>query len=99
MLQVWQQLCGINTAMYYGPEILKKSFDNNNDNNNDDNKTALLYNLPLAGTNALGTIVAIFFIDKMGRRFVMLRSLPFISFAMFMIGVGFYVHNYVDGPN
>lgn len=23
MLQVWQQLCGINTALYYGPNIIE----------------------------------------------------------------------------
>mmetsp|Transcript_10049 Transcript_10049/g.892 ORF Transcript_10049/g.892 Transcript_10049/m.892 type:complete len:143 (+) Transcript_10049:904-1332(+) len=83
--------------MYYGPEILKKSFDA--DDTDDESDKALLYSLPLAAINAIGTVVAIFFIDNLGRRYVMLRSLPFIAMSMFLIGAGFYVHNYVDGPD
>lgn len=55
-----------------------------------------MYNLPLSGTNAVGTVIAVFFIDKLGRRYIMLRTLPIIGIAMFLISIGFIVHNYTS---
>lgn len=91
-LQMFQQLCGINTAMYYGPEIMKVA------GFGDDKHKAqtLISALPLAFVNALGGIIALFFIDKMGRRWIMLRSLPFIALFMGIIGLGMGLRNHID---
>ena len=59
MLQVWQQLAGINTAMYYGPSILEQA-----GLGGDTNQETLVRSIPLGLINFLGTIVAVFYTDK-----------------------------------
>ena len=46
--------------------------------------------------NAVGTIVAVFYIDKIGRRFIMLRMLPGIGLSMIAIGLGMGLKNFTD---
>jgi hypothetical protein len=55
-----------------------------------------MLSLPLAFINALGTIVAVFYVDKLGRRYIMLRTLPWIGISMAMIGVGMGIHNFTS---
>ncbi len=70
--------------MYFGPEILKKAgFGNDSDKN-----SLLIQSLPLALTNALGTVVAIFYIDKAGRRYILLRLIPFIAVTLLILATG-----------
>ena len=60
MLQVFQQFGGINTAMYYGPEMMKKAgFGKENEE-----ISTILASLPLACIDCLGTITACFIVDK-----------------------------------
>jgi len=60
MLQVFQQFGGINTAMYYGPEMMKKAgFGKENEE-----ISTLLASLPLACIDCLGTIIACFIVDR-----------------------------------
>jgi hypothetical protein len=69
--------------MYFGPDILQKAGFGG------DSKNALLIeSLPLALTNALGTIVAIVYIDKLGRRYILLRLIPFIAATLIFLSVG-----------
>jgi len=49
--------------------------------------------LPLALTNALGTIVAIIYIDKLGRRFILLRLIPFIAGTLLVLAAGLGINN------
>lgn len=92
---MFQQLCGINTAMYYGPEIMK-----NAGFGDDSHKTqTLISSLPLAGVNTIGGIIALFFIDRLGRRWIMLRTLPFVAFFMGIIGLGMYFRKHLDEDN
>ena len=59
MLQVWQQLAGINTAMYYGPMILKEAgWGGESDKDN------LINSLPLGAINFLGTLLAVYYTDR-----------------------------------
>ncbi len=60
-LQIWQQLCGINTVMYYTPTILTLSGVRSN-------RMALLISMGPAAVNMCGTIVGMALIDKAGRR-------------------------------
>lgn len=56
--------------------------------NEDDPSSVLIDSLPLAGMNALGTLVAIFYTDKLGRRFILLRCVPLIAGALLVIALG-----------
>jgi hypothetical protein len=70
--------------MYFGPQILKKA----GFGGDGDDSAILVDSLPLAGINALGTLVAIFYIDKLGRRFILLRCIPFVGASLMVIALG-----------
>ena len=91
-VQMFQQLCGINTAMYYGPEIMKMAGFGDDKHK----EAALISSLPLAGVNAVGGIIACFFIDRFGRRWIMLRTLPFVALFMGVIGLGMGLRNHAS---
>ena len=63
--------------MYYGPEVIIENGITLGDDY-DREQTGILLNIPLSATNAIGSIIAIFLIDRLGRRWIMLRSLPVI---------------------
>lgn len=67
-LQIFQQFVGINTVMYYSPSIVQLAGFASNE-------TALLLSLVTAGLNALGSIVSIYFIDRTGRKKLLVISL------------------------
>ncbi|KAH8510945.1 hypothetical protein H0E87_008466 [Populus deltoides] len=67
-LQVFQQFVGINTVMYYSPTIVQLAGFASN-------QTALLLSLVTAGFNAFGSIVSIYFIDRTGRKKLLIISL------------------------
>eukprot|EP00351_Strombidinopsis_sp_SopsisLIS2011_P005429 CAMPEP_0116870924 /NCGR_PEP_ID=MMETSP0463-20121206/1051_1 /TAXON_ID=181622 /ORGANISM="Strombidinopsis sp, Strain SopsisLIS2011" /LENGTH=162 /DNA_ID=CAMNT_0004508385 /DNA_START=862 /DNA_END=1350 /DNA_ORIENTATION=- len=52
--------------------------------------------MPIAFTNAMGTGLSLLMIDKLGRRYMMLRFLPFVALGMFMIATGMYIEYYTD---
>lgn len=60
MLQVFQQFGGINTAMYYGPEMMKKA----GFGDDDEEISTLLASLPLACIDCLGTVIACLIVDR-----------------------------------
>ncbi|KAL2643946.1 hypothetical protein R1flu_011533 [Riccia fluitans] len=67
-MQVFQQLVGINTVMYYSTSIVEQA-------GYASHETALLISSGIAGMNALGTVVGILLIDRSGRRKLALSSL------------------------
>ncbi|XP_010499547.1 PREDICTED: probable inositol transporter 2 isoform X2 [Camelina sativa] len=67
-LQVFQQFVGINTVMYYSPTIVQLAGFASN-------RTALLLSLVTAGLNAFGSIISIYFIDRTGRKKLLIISL------------------------
>lgn len=69
-LAIFQQITGINTIMYYAPKIFAQVGQSNG--------TALLQTIAIGGTNLIFTIVAMLFIDKFGRKFIILLG----SFGM-----------------
>lgn len=69
--------------MYFGPDILQKAGFGSSEKS-----SLLVQSLPLALTNALGTVVAIFYIDKLGRRYILLRLIPFIAATLLVLSLG-----------
>ena len=88
LCQVAQQLVGINTVMYYSPTIVQLAgFASNS--------TALALSLVTSGLNAAGSVVSMFFVDRAGRRRLMLLSLAGIVACLAMLsGVFFAVDSH-----
>ncbi|XP_073126941.1 inositol transporter 4-like [Henckelia pumila] len=82
-VQVAQQFVGINTVMYYSPTIIQfAGFASN--------KTALALSLITSGLNALGSIVSMCFVDRYGRRRLMIISMIGIISCLVVLSVVFY---------
>ncbi|GAB4829376.1 Fibroblast growth factor 3 [Ancistrocladus abbreviatus] len=81
-LQVFQQFVGINTVMYYSPTIVQLAGFASN-------QTALLLSLVTSGLNALGSIVSIYFIDRMGRKKLLIFSLVGVVLSLGVLSAVF----------
>uniref|UniRef100_A0A5B6YKJ9 Putative inositol transporter 2 n=1 Tax=Davidia involucrata TaxID=16924 RepID=A0A5B6YKJ9_DAVIN len=82
-LQVFQQFVGINTVMYYSPTIVQLAGFASN-------QTALLLSLVTAGLNALGSIVSIYFIDRTGRKKLLVISLCGVIISLGLLSAVFH---------
>jgi SP family myo-inositol transporter-like MFS transporter 13 len=79
MLQGLQQLCGFNSLMYFSGIMFKAlSFS-----------SPTLTSLTVAVTNFLFTLLAFAFIDKIGRRRILLYSIPVMVLALGFCAVSF----------
>ncbi|KAK4483328.1 hypothetical protein RD792_010514 [Penstemon davidsonii] len=82
-VQVAQQFVGINTVMYYSPTIIQfAGFASN--------KTALALSLITSGLNAIGSIVSMCFVDRYGRRKLMIVSMIGIISCLVVLSVVFF---------
>lgn len=79
LLSVFQQFVGINAVLYYAPEIFKKLGDSSN--------AALLQTVSVGLINMVFTIIAIFTVDKFGRKPLLIIGSVFMAIGM--LGVGF----------
>ncbi|CAH2034462.1 unnamed protein product [Thlaspi arvense] len=82
-LQVFQQFVGINTVMYYSPTIVQLAGFASN-------RTALLLSLVTAGLNAFGSIISIYFIDRTGRKKLLIISLSGVIISLGLLTSVFY---------
>lgn len=83
MVQVAQQFVGINTVMYYSPTIVQfAGFASK--------KTALALSLVTSGLNAVGSIVSMAFVDRYGRRRLMIVSMFGIISCLVALSVVFW---------
>ncbi|CAK7323272.1 unnamed protein product [Dovyalis caffra] len=81
-VQVAQQFVGINTVMYYAPTIVQfAGFASNS--------VALALSLITSGLNAIGSIVSMCFVDRYGRRRLMIISMIGIIFFLVTLSVVF----------
>ncbi|EUC65437.1 sugar porter (SP) family MFS transporter [Rhizoctonia solani AG-3 Rhs1AP] len=79
-LQAFQQLCGFNTLIYYSATLFKSiGFDK---------PTAV--GLIIAATNFIFTLVALKYIDIIGRRKIMLFTPPGMIFGLTLSSISFY---------
>ncbi|OWB75009.1 hypothetical protein B5S31_g4854 [[Candida] boidinii] len=78
-LQLFQQLVGFNALMYFSATIFKMvKYDN-----------ATGVSCIVAGTNFLFTIIALLIIDRIGRRKILLISLPLLFLSQILCAVAF----------
>ncbi|KAG9439354.1 hypothetical protein H6P81_019519 [Aristolochia fimbriata] len=82
-LLVFQQFVGINTVMYYSPTIVQLAGFASN-------QTALLLSLITSGLNAFGSIVSIYFIDRTGRKKLMMISLAGVIVSLAILTGAFH---------
>ncbi|KJA23746.1 hypothetical protein HYPSUDRAFT_39576 [Hypholoma sublateritium FD-334 SS-4] len=79
-MQAFQQLCGFNTLMYYSATLFKEIGFNQ--------PTAV--GLIVSGTNFIFTLVALTWIDKIGRRKIMVWSAPGMVFGLTFASISFH---------
>lgn len=78
-----QQITGINTIIYYAPTIFKfAGFASN--------KVALMATLWVGIVNVLMTFMAIYLLDIIGRKPLLLFGLGGMSLSLIILGIGFY---------
>lgn len=83
-IQIFQQFVGINTVMYYSPTIVQLAgFASNT--------VALLLSLITSGLNALGSILAIYLIDRFGRRKLLVSSLLGVITSLVLLTIVFHI--------
>jgi SP family myo-inositol transporter-like MFS transporter 13 len=86
LLQGLQQLCGFNSLMYFSATIFSLvGF-----------RTPTLVALSVALTNFCFTVAALFLIDRIGRRRILLYSIPFMMAGLLLSAYGFSFIN-LDG--
>jgi sugar porter (SP) family MFS transporter len=80
-LAIFQQITGINTVIYYAPSLLKNAGFGNN--------AALLANVAVGAVNVLLTLVAIWLLDRVGRRPLLLTGTAGMVVGMAVTAVAF----------
>ncbi|XP_060100726.1 proton myo-inositol cotransporter [Heteronotia binoei] len=81
-LQMFQQLAGINTVMYYSATIMQMS-------GVQDDRLAIWLAAVTALTNFLFTLVGVWLVDRVGRRKLTLGSLTGTAIALLILALGF----------
>lgn len=79
LLQSLQQLCGFNSLMYFSATIFALLNYN----------SPILTSLTIASTNFLFTLLAFTYIDRLGRRNMLLRSIPIMVLALLTAAAAF----------
>ncbi|XP_042323400.1 proton myo-inositol cotransporter [Sceloporus undulatus] len=81
-LQMFQQLAGINTVMYYSATIMQMS-------GVQDDRLAIWLAAVTAFTNFIFTLVGVWLVEKVGRRKLTLGSLAGTTVALVILALGF----------
>lgn len=80
-LAVLEQICGINTVLYYGSVILTQHFYG------ESTKVAIGANVLVGVVNLICTIIAMFFIDRWGRRRLFLIASAGMALSLGMVAL------------
>lgn len=86
LLAVFSQITGINAIMYYAPEIFKASGSGSG--------SSLMQTVYVGSINFLLTIVAIRYVDRVGRKKLLLIGSAGMFVCLLLIGVAFYTNSF-----
>jgi MFS family permease len=87
-IQILQQLTGINATMYYAPDIFEKLFPNNTNASHDIIQASPLFATGINGcVNVIATIPTLIFIDRLGRRILLMTGAIIMSISMAIVAV------------
>lgn len=81
-LSIFSQVTGINVIMYYAPEIFKATGDGSS--------SALMQTIWVGGINVLMTLVAIRYVDRLGRKKLLLIGSAGMAVCLAFVGAAFY---------
>lgn len=82
LLQIVQQLAGINTVMYYSVTIVQMS-------GVQDKTIAVWLAVGMASINFICTFIGLYLVEKIGRRLLTLSSLAGVILSLIVLAVGF----------
>lgn len=85
LLSGFQQFVGINVVLYYAPEIFKTMGAATD--------AALLQQIVVGAVNLSFTVLAIFTVDRFGRRPLMMIGALVMAASMLLLGTTFYTHS------
>ncbi len=81
-LSIFSQVTGINVIMYYAPEIFKATGEGSS--------SALMQTIWVGGINVLMTLVAIRYVDRLGRKKLLLIGSAGMAICLAFVGAAFY---------
>jgi len=82
LLAIFSQITGINAIMYYAPEIFKSTGSGSS--------SALMQTVWVGSINLLMTIVAIRYVDQLGRKKLLLIGAAGMAICLALVGFAFY---------
>lgn len=80
---VLQQVTGINTIIYYGPQIFSMAGITSD-------KNAILATLLVAITNVLATVIALILVDRIGRKPLLYAGVGGMTVSLFVLAAAFH---------
>jgi sugar porter (SP) family MFS transporter len=90
LLAIFNQLSGINVIMYYAPMIFEKAGASTN--------AAMMQAVAVGVTNIVFTILAMFFIDKFGRKSLLVVGAIGMCVCLAGAAQQYYLQNLMTGP-
>lgn len=91
-LQLLQQLCGINTLMYYSSSILSSASGTDEDSDpwSSKNNESICLSAVTAFAQFVGVVIGLYLVDRVGRRPLTLGSLLAVTISLVAIGFAFF---------
>jgi sugar porter (SP) family MFS transporter len=87
LLALASQITGVNTVLYYGSVIVREHFPGQSAN------MALIANVIIGTINLIFTIVAMIFLDRWGRRGILMTASAGMGLALTALVIGLNLHN------
>jgi len=84
MMGFIQQVTGINTIIYYAPSIFQLA-------GFEDASTSILATVGIGVVNVLSTVAAIYYLDRLGRRPLLLTGLAGMGISLAVLSAAFYI--------